>query len=141
MIAEEEGRAIGYALVNDRQADDVRVTGPRFGVLQSRVVKPGRRGEGLGRALVRSRVRGATPSQRRSRDRVICRNEQARRFYNARFGHWAGDARPGLQVWAMARASGSGASRRIATTYGWRIVDDVHGALSVWMSHTISALR
>jgi GNAT superfamily N-acetyltransferase len=92
MIAEEEGRAIGYALVDYRELDDQRVTGPRFGVLESLAVEPGRRGEGIGRALMRAvyvelRRLGVTELE----IGVVFGNEDARRFYE----------REGFRPWAV----------------------------------------
>jgi len=92
MIAEDDGRAVGYALVDFREIDDVRVTGPRFGVLQSLVVEPGRRGQGIGRALMRAvygELRGLKVTELEIG--VIFQNEQARRFYE----------REGFRPWAV----------------------------------------
>jgi len=54
LIAEDEGGGapIGYALVTIHGIDDSHVTGPRFAELQSLAVLDGRRGEGLGTALL-----------------------------------------------------------------------------------------
>jgi GNAT superfamily N-acetyltransferase len=82
MIAEEGGRAIGYALVNYRELDDVRVTGPRFAVLQSLAVLPEARGRGVGTALMHAvygelRRLGIGELE----IGVMFANERARRFY------------------------------------------------------------
>jgi GNAT superfamily N-acetyltransferase len=91
MIAEEGGRAIGYALVDYRETDDVRVTGERFGVLQSLAVQAGRRGQGIGRELMRAvyaELRRLGVSELEIG--VIFANEGARRFYEREGFHpWA----------------------------------------------------
>jgi ribosomal protein S18 acetylase RimI-like enzyme len=52
LIAEGDGQLDGYALVTFHGTDDSHTTGDRFAELQSLVIAPGRRGEGLGTALL-----------------------------------------------------------------------------------------
>ena len=52
LIAEEDGRAIGYAIVTFHAADDSHATGERFAELQSLAVIEEARGGGLGTALL-----------------------------------------------------------------------------------------
>ena len=91
MIADEDGRAIGYALVDHRDTDDVRVTGARFGVLKSLGVLPEARGRGVGTALMRSvygelRRLGIGELE----IGVLVANDGARRFYEREgFLPWA----------------------------------------------------
>ena len=55
LLAEDDvgDRPIGYALVTFHDADDSHVTGELFAELQSLVVSPDRRGEGIGTELLR----------------------------------------------------------------------------------------
>ena len=52
LLAEEDERAVGYAVVHFRSSDDSRVTGERFGELESLAVLPEARGRGIGTALM-----------------------------------------------------------------------------------------
>jgi GNAT superfamily N-acetyltransferase len=92
LALDDEDRAVGYALVAYRESDDARVTGPRFGVLESLSVAPESRGQGIGRELMRAvyaelRRLGVTELE----IGVIYRNERARRFYE----------REGFRPWAV----------------------------------------
>ena len=91
MIAEQDGRAIGYALVDYRETDDVRITGARFAVLKSLAVLPEARGRGVGTALM-----GAVYGELRRLGigeleiGVLFANDRARRFYEREgFLPWA----------------------------------------------------
>jgi ribosomal protein S18 acetylase RimI-like enzyme len=64
LIAEDDGAAVGYALVTFHDQDDSHTTGERFAELQSLAVAPARRGAGLGTSLLHEvyrqvRARGA----------------------------------------------------------------------------------
>lgn len=64
LIAEDDGRPIGYALVAFRDSDDSHLTGPRFAELESLAVLEEERGRGVGTSLLREvyrqvRARGA----------------------------------------------------------------------------------
>jgi ribosomal protein S18 acetylase RimI-like enzyme len=83
LIAEGVGdELVGYALVTFHGPDDSHSTGERFAELQSLVVAPGRRGEGLGTALLHEVYR-----QVRARGveemviGVLATNERAMRLY------------------------------------------------------------
>ena len=52
LVADDDGSAVGYALVTFHDRDDSNATGDRFAELQSLAVTPGRRGEGLGTTLL-----------------------------------------------------------------------------------------
>ena len=94
LIAEDDvrGGPIGYALVTFRDADDSHVTGERFAELQSLVVSPDRRGEGIGTELLHEVYR-----QVRARGveemviGVLATNEPAMRLY----------AREGFRPWVV----------------------------------------
>lgn len=83
LIAEEEdGTAVGYALVTFHDRDDSHTTGARFAELQSLVIAPDRRGEGTGTALLHEvyrhvRSRGAEEMV----IGVLATNERAQRLY------------------------------------------------------------
>ncbi len=53
LIAEEDGRPVGYALVSFHDRDDSHATGDRFAELHSLAVLPEVRGGGLGTRLLR----------------------------------------------------------------------------------------
>jgi len=92
MLAEQQGRPVGYALVNFREMDDVRTTGPRFAVLQSLAVLPEARGEGVGTALmaaVYGELRRLGVGELEIG--VLFANQGARRFYE----------REGFRPWAV----------------------------------------
>ena len=82
LVAEEDGAAIGYALVSFHDRDDSHTTGERFAELQSLVTARDRRGEGLGTALLHEVYR-----QVRARGveemviGVLATNERAQRLY------------------------------------------------------------
>jgi len=82
LVAEEDGVAVGYALVSFHDRDDSHATGDRFAELQSLVTAPDRRGEGLGTALLHEvyrqvRARGAEEMV----IGVLATNEPAQRLY------------------------------------------------------------
>ena len=52
LLAEDDGAAVGYALVTVHDEDDSHRTGARFAELQSLAVPEDRRGEGIGTALL-----------------------------------------------------------------------------------------
>ena len=91
MIAEEDARAVGYALVHLQEADVQRETAPRYAVLESLAVEPDRRGQGVGRELMRAvyaelRLLGICELE----IGVIFQNADARRFYEREGFHpWA----------------------------------------------------
>jgi ribosomal protein S18 acetylase RimI-like enzyme len=82
LVAEEDGAAIGYALVSFHDRDDSHTTGERFAELQSLVTARDRRDEGLGTALLHEVYR-----QVRARGveemviGVLATNERAQRLY------------------------------------------------------------
>jgi ribosomal protein S18 acetylase RimI-like enzyme len=84
LLAEEEGaeRPVGYALVSFHDRDDSHTTGDRFAELQSLVVEPARRGDGLGTDLLHEVYRQV---RRRGVGEmvigVLATNEQAKRLY------------------------------------------------------------
>lgn len=66
LIAEDDGAAVGYALVTFHDQDDSHTTGERFAELQSLAVAPARRGAGLGtRSCTRSTGRCGLAAPRR----------------------------------------------------------------------------
>ncbi len=83
LVAEDEGRPIGYAFgLVEEGHDDTFPLGARVGELYTLVVAPDRRGEGVGAALLDSldellAAEGATSL----RVEVMTGNEDARRFY------------------------------------------------------------
>jgi GNAT superfamily N-acetyltransferase len=83
LVAEDAASALaGYALVTFHGPDDSHATGKRFAELQSLVVAPGRRGEGVGTALLHEvyrqvRTRGAEEMV----IGVLATNEPAMRLY------------------------------------------------------------
>jgi len=79
---EEEGRAVGYALVHFREQDDSRVTGGRFGELESLAVLPEARGRGIGTALMAAVYRELRALGVGELEiGVLVTNDGARRFY------------------------------------------------------------
>jgi GNAT superfamily N-acetyltransferase len=82
LIAEDDGAAVGYALVSFHDRDDSNATGDRFAELQSLVVTPARRGDGLGTALLHAVYREA---RRRGAEEmaigVLATNAAAMRLY------------------------------------------------------------
>ncbi len=52
LIAESEGEPVGYAMVELRGPEETWATGDRVAMLETLVVLPGHRGEGIGSALV-----------------------------------------------------------------------------------------
>jgi ribosomal protein S18 acetylase RimI-like enzyme len=52
LIALEDGEPIGYAIVHVRGPEETWATGDRVAELETLAVLPGRRGDGVGRALV-----------------------------------------------------------------------------------------
>ena len=82
LLAEEDGAAVGYALVTFHDRDDSHTTGDRFAELQSLVTAPDRRGEGIGTMLLKEVYR-----QVRSRGAeemvigVLATNDRAQRLY------------------------------------------------------------
>jgi ribosomal protein S18 acetylase RimI-like enzyme len=82
LIGEEDGSAVGYALVTFHDRDDSHATGERFAELQSLVVGSDRRGDGIGTMLLHEVYR-----QVRSRGAeemvigVLATNEAAQRLY------------------------------------------------------------
>ena len=82
LIAEDDGAAVGYALVSFHDRDDSNATGDRFAELQSLVVTPDRRGGGLGTALLHAVYREA---RRRGAEEmaigVLATNAAAMRLY------------------------------------------------------------
>jgi ribosomal protein S18 acetylase RimI-like enzyme len=82
LIAEGGDGLDGYALVTFHGTDDSHATGDRFAELQSLVVAPGRRGEGVGTELLHEVYR-----QVRARDveemviGVLATNERAMQLY------------------------------------------------------------
>lgn len=52
LLAEEDGRAIGYAVVSEVGGQATLQTGPRMAELESLAVLPGERGAGVGSALM-----------------------------------------------------------------------------------------
>ena len=82
LIADDEGAVVGYALVTFHDRDDSHATGERFAELQSLVVSPDRRGDGLGTELLHEvyrqvRLRGAEEMV----IGVIATNVTAQRLY------------------------------------------------------------
>lgn len=82
LVAEDGGADVGYALVTFRDRDDSNETGDRFAELQSLVVAPDRRGDGLGTALLHEVYREV---RRRGAEEmvigVIATNQPAMRLY------------------------------------------------------------
>lgn len=82
LVAEDDGVAVGYALVTFHDRDDSNATGDRFAELQSLAVTPDRRGEGLGTALLHEVYREV---RRRGAEEmvigVLATNEAAMRLY------------------------------------------------------------
>jgi GNAT superfamily N-acetyltransferase len=92
LLAEDGERLEGYALVTFHGIDDSHTTGDRFAELQSLVVEPGRRGEGVGTAMLHEvyrqvRARGAEEMV----IGVLATNEPAMRLY----------AREGFRPWVV----------------------------------------
>jgi GNAT superfamily N-acetyltransferase len=83
LIAEDDAPGLGgYALVTFHGMDDSHTTGARFAELQTLVVAPGRRGEGIGTALLHEvyrRVRALGVSEMVIG--VLATNERAMRLY------------------------------------------------------------
>ena len=90
LIADDDGGAIGYALVTFHDRDDSNATGDRLAELQSLVVSPERRGDGLGTSLLHEVYRQV---RRRGAEEmiigVLATNEAAMRLYRrAGFRPW-----------------------------------------------------
>jgi ribosomal protein S18 acetylase RimI-like enzyme len=82
LVADEDGVAVGYALVTFHGRDDSNATGDRLAELQSLVVSPDRRGDGLGTALLHEVYREVR--RRGAQEMVIgvlATNEAAMRLY------------------------------------------------------------
>src|SRR5262245_30977621 len=92
LVAEDDGVAVGYALVTFHDRDDSNATGDRFAELQSLVVASERRGDGLGTELLHGVYREV---RRRGADEmvigVLATNEDARRLYE----------REGFRPWVL----------------------------------------
>jgi ribosomal protein S18 acetylase RimI-like enzyme len=92
LIADDEGLAVGYALVTFHDRDDSNTTGDRFAELQSLVVSPDRRGGGLGTALLHEVYREV---RRRGAEEMVigvfANNEPAMRLYR----------REGFEPWVV----------------------------------------
>jgi len=93
LIAEDsQAAAVGYALVTFHDVDDSHSTGERFAELQSLVVVPERRGEGIGTELLHEVYRQV---RRRGADEmvigVLATNDAARRLYE----------REGFRPWVL----------------------------------------
>jgi ribosomal protein S18 acetylase RimI-like enzyme len=84
LLAEDRGRAVGYAVVHLHEADESWDTGGRFGVLESIAVAPRRRGAGLGRKLMEA-VFAELRTLRVDvlEIGVVSTNQRARRFYES----------------------------------------------------------
>lgn len=82
LVAEEDGAAVGYALVTFHDRDDSNVTGDRFAELQSLAVAPEQRGSGIGTALLHEVYREV---RRRGVEEMVigvfANNEAAMRLY------------------------------------------------------------
>jgi ribosomal protein S18 acetylase RimI-like enzyme len=82
LIADDDGAAVGYALVTFHDRDDSNTTGDRFAELQSLAVTPDRRGGGLGTALLHEVYREV---RRRGAEEMVigvfATNEAAMRLY------------------------------------------------------------
>jgi len=94
LLALEEGteRPIGYALVTFHDSDDSHTTGARFAELQSLVVQPDRRGNGVGTELLHEVYRLVRRcGVEEMAIGVLATNEQAKRFYE----------REGFRPWVM----------------------------------------
>lgn len=92
LIADDERGAVGYALVTFHDRDDSNATGDRFAELQSLVVSPDRRGEGIGTALLHAvyrEVRGRGAEELLIG--MLAANGPARRFYE----------REGFRPWVL----------------------------------------
>ena len=80
--AEEESRAIGYALVHYREPDDSRMTAGRFAELESLAVLSEVRGRGIGTALMAAVYRELRELGVGELEiGVLVTNDGARRFY------------------------------------------------------------
>ena len=92
LIAEGDDAAVGYALVTFHDIDDSHTTGDRFAELQSLVVIPERRGDGIGTALLHEVYRQV---RRRGVQEmvigVLAANDRARRLYE----------REGFRPWVL----------------------------------------
>lgn len=92
LIADDDGAAVGYALVTFHDRDDSNTTGDRFAELQSLVVAPDRRGGGLGTALLHEVYREV---RRRGAEEMVIgvfpTNEAAMRLYR----------REGFEPWVV----------------------------------------
>lgn len=90
LMAEYQGKAVGYALSHMREADESWDTRGRFGILESIAVLPEMRGQGVGRKLMSAlyaelRRLGVTVLE----IGVVATNEEAKRFYErAGFAPW-----------------------------------------------------
>jgi ribosomal protein S18 acetylase RimI-like enzyme len=82
LVADDDGGAVGYALVTFHEKDDSNATGDRFAELQSLAVAPDRRGEGIGTALLHEVYREV---RRRGVEEmvigVLATNDAAMRLY------------------------------------------------------------
>ena len=85
LIAEEGGRALGYAMVRISDGSIGYVTGPRVGEVETLSVAPEARGQGVGESLMDA-VDGYLNAAgvREVRLAVVAGNEGAMRFYQRR---------------------------------------------------------
>jgi ribosomal protein S18 acetylase RimI-like enzyme len=83
LIAEEDARPVGYALVSIHEpADDTHVTGERWAELQTLSIEPARRGAGLGTRMMERIYEELRALQiEELAIGVIATNERAMRFY------------------------------------------------------------
>lgn len=83
LLAEEEGDMVGLLMAEVRETPDIAILVPRrYAVIEDIIVHEGRRGEGIGKALMQrahawARARGATAVELN----VYEFNESARAFY------------------------------------------------------------
>jgi ribosomal protein S18 acetylase RimI-like enzyme len=109
LVAREDGRAVGYALVTLRGASATWREPPAHGELEAISVLPEAQGRGIGRSLIEHAY--AELAQRGVDTmtlRVVEANAQARAFY----------ARMGFAPWVV-ELRGRAASPSVARTEGW----------------------